>query len=73
MINNIFLQISDTLTRKPEYGIASSMLTITMSSTEILQFIGIVLGLFIAGITAVLKVIELRDKLRERKRKRHND
>jgi MFS superfamily sulfate permease-like transporter len=68
MFGNIFLQISNTLSKKPEYGIASSMLSITMSTTDILQFIGIVLGLFIAGVTAVLKVMELRDKLRERNR-----
>jgi MFS superfamily sulfate permease-like transporter len=60
--------VADTLTRKPEYGIVSSMLSITMSTTELLQLVGIIIGLFIAVITAVLKVMELREKLAERKK-----
>jgi hypothetical protein len=60
-------QIADTLTRKPEYGLLSSMLSISMSATEVLQFIGVVLGLFIASITAVLKVMELMDRLKEKR------
>lgn len=60
--------VADTLTRKPEYGIVSSMLSITMSTTELLQLVGIIIGLFIAVITAVLKVMELREKLGERKK-----
>jgi hypothetical protein len=60
-------QITDTLSRKPEYGLVSSMLSISMSATEVLQFIGVVLGLFIASITAVLKVMELIDKLKEKR------
>jgi len=32
-----------------------------------LQFIGVILGLFIASITAVLKVMELIDKLKEKR------
>jgi hypothetical protein len=55
------------LTRKPEYGLLSSMLSISMSATEVLQFIGVVLGLFIASITAVLKVMELLDRLKEKR------
>ena len=68
MASQIAQAVSDTLTKKPEYGIVSSMLSITMSTTQVLQFIGIVLGLFIAVITAVLKIIELKDKLAERKK-----
>lgn len=60
-------QITDTLSRKPEYGLVSSMLSISMSATEVLQFIGVILGLFIASITAVLKVMELIDKLKEKR------
>ena len=60
-------QIADTLTRKPEYGLLSSMLSISMSATEVLQCIGVVLGLFIALITVVLKVMELLDRLKEKR------
>ena len=60
-------QITDTLSRKPEYGLVSSMLSISMSATEVLQFIGVILGLFIASITSVLKVMELIDKLKEKR------
>ena len=38
-----------------------------MSATEVLQFIGVVLGLFIALITVVLKVMELLDRLKEKR------
>lgn len=69
MVANLLTQIADTLTKRPEYGIISSMLTITISATEVLQLLGVILGLFIAVITAILKVIELRDKLREKRRK----
>jgi hypothetical protein len=66
-MKNTLAQITDTLSRKPEYGLVSSMLSISMSATELLQFIGVVLGLFIASITAVLKVMELIDKLKEKR------
>lgn len=67
IMKDTLAQITDTLSRKPEYGLVSSMLSISMSATEVLQFIGVVLGLFIASITAVLKVMELIDKLKEKK------
>lgn len=67
MRNTLITQVADTLTKKPEYGIISSMLSISMSATDVLQLIGVVLGLFIAIITATLKVMELRDRIRERK------
>ena len=69
-MTHILHTITDTLTRRPEVGIISSIAPITMSTTEVLQFIGVVLGLIIAVITGILKLIELKDKLSERKRKR---
>jgi hypothetical protein len=65
--DTIVYQVVDTLAKRPEYGIVSSMLSVSMNPTQILQLIGIILGLFIAAITAVLKVIELRDKLKEKR------
>lgn len=67
IMKDTLAQITDTLSRKPEYGLVSSMLSISMSATEVLQFIGVILGLFIASITAVLKVMELIDKLKEKR------
>ncbi len=67
MKDTLITQVTDTLTKKPEYGIISSMLSISMSATDILQLVGVVLGLFIAIITAILKVMELRDRIREKK------
>lgn len=67
MKDTLITQLTDTLTKKPEYGILSSMLSITMSATDLLQLIGVILGLFIAVITAILKVMELRDRIREKK------
>jgi uncharacterized membrane protein len=67
MKSTLMTQVTDTLTKKPEYGIISSMLPISMSATDVLQLLGIILGLFIAIITAILKVIELREKLREKR------
>ena len=66
MKDTLINQLTDTLTKKPEYGILSSMLPITMSTTDFLQLIGVMLGLFIAVITAILKVMELRDRIREK-------
>ena len=68
MASNLIQSVTDTLSKKPEYGIVSSVLSISMSTTEMLQLAGVVIGLFIAVITAVLKVIELKDKLAERRR-----
>jgi hypothetical protein len=68
MASLLLASITDTLTRKPEYGIVSSVLSISMSTTQLLQTAGVILGLFIAVITAVLKIIELKDKLRERRK-----
>ena len=68
MASQLMNSVADTLTKKPEYGIVSSMLSITMSTTEVLQLIGIIIGLFIAVITAILKVMELRDRLAEKKK-----
>ena len=64
----LLASISDTLTKKPEYGILSSFFSISMGTTELLQTLGVIFGLFIAIITAILKVIELRDKLRAKRK-----
>lgn len=61
-------EIADTLTKRPVYGIISSFLSISMSVTDYLQLLGVILGLFIATITAILKVMELRDKLKEKRK-----
>jgi MFS superfamily sulfate permease-like transporter len=58
--------ITETLSKKPEYGIISSMLPLTMTTADMLQMVGVILGLFIAVITAILKVIELKDVIKER-------
>lgn len=68
MASQLAQSVADTLTKKPEYGIVSSMLSISMSTTEMLQLVGVVIGLFIAVITAILKIIELKDKLAERRK-----
>ena len=68
MSNQLLNSVADTLTKKPEYGIVSSMLSITMSTTEVLQLVGVIIGLFIAVITAILKIMELKDKLRDRRK-----
>jgi MFS superfamily sulfate permease-like transporter len=68
MANQLMNSVADTLTKKPEYGIVSSMLSISMSTTQMLQLVGVIIGLFIAVITAILKIIELKDKLAERKK-----
>lgn len=73
MVSKIFLQITDTLSKRPEYGIASSLLSVTMNPTELMQFIGMALGIVIAGITAILKIIELRDRLKDRKFRKLQD
>jgi MFS superfamily sulfate permease-like transporter len=73
MGNNHLNQIADTLTKKPEYGIISSMLSISMSATEFLQLLGVIIGLFIAIITAVLKIMELRDRMEKRRSKLDSD
>lgn len=62
--------IGDTLTKRPEVGIISSIAPITMSTTEVLQLVGVILGLIIAIITGILKGIELKDKLGERRLQR---
>ena len=68
MASQLLNSVADTLTKKPEYGIVSSMLSISMSTTQMLQLAGVIIGLFIAVITAVLKIIELKDKLSERRK-----
>lgn len=70
MRDTIATQVLDTLSKRPEYGIISSMLSASMTMEDLFQSIGVILGLFIAVITAVLKVIELWDKLKERRRTR---
>ena len=70
---NFITQVTDTLSRRPEYGIVSSIFTIGMSTTELLQIIGLIIGLFIAIVTAVLKTIELIDKVKEKRRLAHPD
>ena len=51
------------LTRKPILGFTTSLLSVTLTHLQILQAIGAVLGIVIAVITAVLKVLELKDKI----------
>ena len=69
-MSQIIETIGDTLTKRPEVGIISSIAPFTMSTTEVLQLVGVILGLIIAIITGILKGIELKDKLSERKRKK---
>lgn len=59
--------LADLLTRRPFFGFASSILSITLTHLQVLQIVAAVLGIVIAVITAVLKVMELREKLAERK------
>lgn len=57
------MPIIQYLTRKPLLGFTSSLLTISLTHLQVLQAIGAVLGIIIAVITAILKVLELKDKL----------
>lgn len=55
--------ISEYLTRRPLLGFTSSLLTISLTHLQVLQAVGAVLGIIIAVITAILKVLELKDRL----------
>jgi uncharacterized membrane protein YidH (DUF202 family) len=64
--------LTDTLSRKPLLGIVGSFISVGMSANEVIEFIGLCLGLFIAIITAIIKVYDLIDRIREKRRvKRH--
>lgn len=68
MRSYLIASVTETLTKKPEYGLVSSMLSISMSTTELMQIAGVIIGLFIAVITAILKVLELKEKLKARRK-----
>ena len=51
------------LTRNPLLGFTTSILTISLTHLQVLQAVGAVLGIIIAVITAILKVLELKDKI----------
>lgn len=57
------MPIIQYLTKKPLLGFTSSLLTISLTHLQVLQAIGAVLGIIIAVITAILKVLELKDRL----------
>lgn len=55
------------LSRKPLLGFTGSILTISITHLQILQIIGAVFGIMIALITVIIKLIELKDKLVNKK------
>ena len=57
------MPLIDYLTRKPILGFTTSLLSITLTHLQILQAIGAVLGIVIAVVTAILKVLELKDRI----------
>lgn len=61
-MNSIFAFLS----RKPLLGFTGSLLSVSLTHLQILQIIGAALGIMIAVITAILKLIELKEKLAEK-------
>ena len=55
------------LSRHPYLGMGSSFLMTVISSNPFLQTLGTWLGLFIAVITATIKIIELVEKFKKKK------
>jgi MFS superfamily sulfate permease-like transporter len=59
--------ILNVLQKRPEYGIASAFMSSFMDTQHVWQFVGIVLGVLIAIVTLILKLIELREKFIKKK------
>lgn len=57
----------DTLQKKPEVGILSAIVSTLLDSQHVWQFIGIVLGVLIAVVTLILKLIELKEKIQKKR------
>ena len=69
----LFENLSGILSDKPHYGMLSAFITITFTTTQMLQIAGIILGLFIALLTAILKIMELTDKIKTKRALKRKD
>lgn len=63
-VGSISMQL---LSKRPEIGFTSSFLTVLLSSENLIKDIGTWLGIFIAIITAILKIMEFKEKLDKKK------
>lgn len=67
-MSRIIETITDTISKKPEIGIFSSMAGVALSPIAIISLISAVLGLVVTIITLTIKIIDVIDKIRNRSR-----
>lgn len=67
MVLMLWVRFINLLNARPEIGLLSSLLVIKLSVSEVLTLTGATLGVFIAVVTAIIRLIELKDKLDKRK------
>lgn len=67
MILMLWVRFITLLNARPEIGFLSSLLVIKLSVSEVLTLTGATLGVFIAVVTAIIRIIELKDKLDKKK------
>lgn len=63
----LWVRFIGLLNARPEIGFLSSLLVIKLSVSDVLTLTGATLGVFIAVVTAIIRIIELKDKLDKRK------
>lgn len=67
MLLMLWVRFINLLNIRPEIGLLSSLLVIKLSVNDILTLTGAVLGVFIAIVTAIIRIIELKDKFDKKK------
>lgn len=67
MVLMLWVRFINLLNARPEIGFLSSLLVIKLSVSEVLTLTGATLGVFIAVVTAIIRIIELKDKLDKKK------
>ena len=65
--------IADTLSQKPEVGVFGSVVGVALSPIMLISLISASLGLLITIITLIIKIMDIQEKIRKKKRLKEGD
>lgn len=66
-MSDILKTVTDTIAQKPEVGIFSSMAGVALSPLEMISLLSAFLGLILAALTLSIKIIEIFERMADRK------
>jgi len=68
-MSDIIKTLTDTITQRPQVGVFSSMAGIALSPVEMITLVSALMGLILAILTLTIKVIEIFERMHDRRLK----